>query len=59
MEKTLCLVSLGIAAFVALVYALDLAIGVPFGRNVVQDAMFLIAAGMVLWQGFEIYRQVS
>ena len=60
MEKTLCLASLGVAVLIGLVFALDLAVALPFGRvSLVQDVMFIVAAGLILWQGYEIYRQVS
>lgn len=60
MEKTLCLASLAVAGLIALVFALDLAIAVPFGRaSLIQDVTFIVAAALVIWQGFDIYRQVS
>lgn len=50
----------GIAtALVALAAVLDLALEIPFGRNVTMDIMFLISAGVVGYMAYEAYRDLS
>ncbi len=60
MEKWLCLGAMIAAAVILLVYGFDLALGMPFGRaGLVQDIVFVIAAGLVLWQGYETWRELA
>ena len=60
MEKWMCLGSMIVAGVVLLLYGLDLAIGIPFGRiGLVQDIVLVIAAALVLWQGYETWREFS
>jgi hypothetical protein len=56
-EKYLCLGSIIAAGLVVLIFLLDAAIGVPFGRkSILLDILFLIGGGLILWQGLETYR---
>jgi hypothetical protein len=61
MEKWLCLVAMGVAGIFLLVYGLDLALPsayAPFGKAaIVQDILFVVAAALVLWQGYETWRE--
>lgn len=50
---------MGAAGLVALLTILDLAIGVPFGRALVFDIMFVISAALVLYLGWESYRELN
>ncbi|MBI3461889.1 MAG: hypothetical protein HY000_02355 [Planctomycetes bacterium] len=60
MEKWLCLSAMILAGIFLLVYGLDLITGVPFGRQgKVQDVVFVIASALVLWQGYEVWREVT
>ncbi len=60
MEKWLCLAAMIAAGIILLVFGLDLAIGFPFDRRgLVTDILFVIAAGLVLWQGLETWREVT
>ena len=60
MEKWLCLAAMIAAGILLLVFGLDLAIAKPFDRKAITtDIMFLVAAGLVLWQGFETWREVT
>jgi hypothetical protein len=48
------------AGFLLLVFGLDLAVKWPFQRKaIVTDIMFIVAAGLVLWQGYETWREVT
>ncbi len=44
--------SIGVAGVVALVFVLDLAVGI-FGRLIPMDILFILAAAFILWQGIE------
>jgi hypothetical protein len=59
-EKVLCIVSLVIAGLLTLVFLLDLALGIPFGRSsVMLDVMFLVAGAFVIWQGIATYKEFA
>lgn len=59
-EKVLCIVSLVIAGLLTLVFLLDLALGIPFGRaSVVLDVMFLVAGVFVIWQSLATYKEFA
>ena len=58
-EKMLCLVSMIVAGLVVLVFLLDAALGMPFGRaSILLDILFVVGAAFVLWQGFETNREL-
>ena len=60
MEKWLCLSAMILAGIFLLLYGVDLIIKWPFGRQgLVQDIVFVIASGLVLWQGYEVWREVA
>ncbi len=57
-EKFLCLSSVVAAGLVIFIFLLDLALKFPFSRvSPLIDIMFLLGAGLVLWQGLESYRE--
>ncbi len=58
-EKRLTLAVLIVAGLVALLFVLDLALAIPFGRQIVMDILFLIVAAFLIWQGVETYREFS
>lgn len=59
-EKVLCIVSLVIAGLLTLVFLLDLALGIPFGRaSIVLDVLFVIGGAFVIWQGIATYREFA
>ncbi|MDB5336208.1 MAG: hypothetical protein JWN70_1827 [Planctomycetaceae bacterium] len=57
--KLLVQLSMGAAGLVALATILDMAIGVPFGRAMLFDIMFMISAALVLYLGWESYRELN
>ena len=57
-EKILCYASMIVAGLVALLFLLDLGLGI-FGRFLILDILFLIGAGFVLWQGVETFRELK
>ncbi len=59
-EKTLTLGAMILAGLLTLLFLLDAAAGIPFGRqSIVLDVLFIIGGAFILWQGFETYRELS
>jgi threonine/homoserine/homoserine lactone efflux protein len=57
-EKILCMAAMIVAGLLALVFLLDAALGVPFGRaSVTFDVLVLIGSAFILWQGLETYKE--
>ena len=60
MEKWLCMGAMIVAGLLVLIYGIDLAIKFPFNRVApTQDILLIIAGGLVLWQGYETWREVA
>jgi uncharacterized membrane protein len=57
-EKLLCFGAMGAAGLVALIFLLDIILGVLGGQSMVLDIMFILGAAFVLWQGFETSREL-
>lgn len=58
-HRILCATAGGIASLMALVFLLDLAIAIPFGRfSIWTDLCVLIAAGLVVWQTIETWQEL-
>jgi 4-amino-4-deoxy-L-arabinose transferase-like glycosyltransferase len=55
--KVLCWIAMIIAGLVCLIFLLDAALGV-LGRNIVLDVLFILGAGLALWQGVETAREL-
>ena len=53
MSKILCLFSLGLSVILAILFILDLSVGIPFKKgSIVFDVVFLVAAliiGVLSW----------
>lgn len=48
MSKFLCIASTSLSAIIFLIFLLDLAAGIPFGKaNLLMDIMFVLCAGGV------------
>jgi hypothetical protein len=47
------------AGLVALAALVDLALGVPFSRKIAMDVLFLLAAAMVIYMGYDAYRDLA
>jgi threonine/homoserine/homoserine lactone efflux protein len=59
-EKVLCLVSMVIAGILVLLFLLDAALGLPFGRvSLLLDILFIVGGAFVLWQGYDTYRELA
>jgi len=60
MEKWLCLAAMIAAGILVLIFGIDLAAKWPFGRRALTtDILFIAAGALVLWQGYETWREVS
>lgn len=60
MTKNLIFASMGVAGLVALISILDMATGNPFGRySITMDVLYLLGAGIVLYMGYETYRDLK
>jgi len=57
-EKVLTYVSMGVAGVVALLFLIDLIVGV-FGRNILLDILFILGGAFVLYQGWETMRELK
>lgn len=59
LKKILSMTALGIAGICGLLFLLDLAIGIPFGRSsITTDVLVIIAAGLLIWQGIETWLEL-
>ncbi len=50
---------MGAAGLVALVALLDLALALPFGRQMMWDVMFLISAAAVIYMAYDAYQDLK
>jgi hypothetical protein len=58
MAKKLIYGAMGAAGLVALLAILDLSLKVPFGGySMTMDILYLVAAAIVLFMGWETYRE--
>lgn len=57
-EKILCLIAMSVAGLLLLLFVLDAAIGVPFGKaSIVFDILAALGGAFILWQGIETFRE--
>jgi threonine/homoserine/homoserine lactone efflux protein len=60
MPKILAIVAMSVAGLILLLFLLDLAIKVPFKRpSVLMEVFFSLGAAIVVYLGWEVYREVS
>lgn len=58
MPRRLIIGSMAAAGVVALAALVDLVLGVPFAQRIVMDIAFLIAAGLVIYMGYDAYQDL-
>jgi hypothetical protein len=51
--------SMTVAGLVSLLTILDMAMGIPFGGQMVLDIMFLISAAIIGYMCFDTYKEMS
>jgi hypothetical protein len=60
MEKWFCLAAMAIAGLLLLLFMLDMAMGIPFGKaNFVVDICGFLASGVVIFLGFDAFKDLS
>jgi hypothetical protein len=59
MEKWLCFGSMGVAALLLLLFILDMALGVPFGRTVVVDVFGILVSALVLYLAYDAFKDLN
>jgi hypothetical protein len=58
MPKAFCISGMVISALLFLVFAMDLAVGVPFkGGNMLMDVGFLVCAALLGYLGWATFRE--
>lgn len=59
MTKKMVFGSMIASGLVALLAVLDLVLGIPFAGQMVMDIMFLIAAALIAYMGYETYKELA
>lgn len=60
LEKVLTFAAMIVAGLLTLIFLLDAGLGIPFGRqSLVLDILFIVGGALILWQGFETYRELA
>jgi hypothetical protein len=60
MAKAMSIAGLVAGGLIALVFVLDLALGLPFGgRQMIMDVGFIIAGGILAYLGWNTMREVQ
>ncbi len=60
MPKALSIISIAIAALLLLMFGLDLALGMPFGRaNTTLDIGFIVFSGILGYLGWSALREAA
>ncbi len=55
--KKMLIGSMAAAGLVAVTAVVDLILGIPYSRNMVFDILFLIAAAIVIYMGYETIKE--
>lgn len=55
--KQLLLISMAASGLVAVTAIVDLIIGIPYSGKMVFDIMFLVSAAIVLYMGYETFKE--
>ena len=58
-SKRMVIGSMGVAALVSVLSVLDMVMGIPFSKQIAMDVMFLIAALIVLYLGYDAFQDIS
>lgn len=58
MTKNVVLGSIGVAGLVAVAAIIDIITGFPFAGLVIMDVTFLVGAAMVIYMGWDSYRDL-
>lgn len=58
-SRNMLIGSMTVAGLVSLLTILDMAMGIPFGGQMVLDIMFLISAAIIGYMCFDTYKEMS
>lgn len=58
-NKQLIFGSFGAAGFVALLCVLDMAVGIPYGRSMTLDILFLVSSAIVAYLAWNAYKDLA
>ena len=58
-RKRMIVIAWIVAALVALAAVADLALAVPFNRQVVMDVMFILTAALIGYLAFDAYKDIT
>jgi hypothetical protein len=59
MPQRLIIISMIAAGLVAAAALVDIVLGIPFSQKIVMDVMFLIGAAIVIYMGYDAYRDLA
>ena len=59
MEKWLCFGSMGVAGLLLLLFLLDVAVGIPFGRVVLIDVFGILVSALVLYLAYDAFKDLN
>ena len=57
--KKMVMGSMAVSGLVALSAIVDMVIGIPFSGRMVMDIMFIVSAAVVLYLGYDTYKEMS
>jgi hypothetical protein len=57
--QKLVLGSVVVAGVVAVAAIADMIVGLPFSQNILMDVMFLIGAGLVIYMGYDTFKDLE
>ena len=58
MEKWLCIGSMGVAGLLIVLFLLDLVLGFPFGGTMMVDIVGVLAAGVIVFLGWDAFKDL-
>lgn len=58
-SKQMIIGSMAVAGLVALASIVDIITAIPFAGQIVMDIMFLLAAGLVIFMGYDSYKDLT
>lgn len=58
-SKKMVIGSMAVAGLVGIAAILDMVLKVPFAGSIVMDIMFIVSAALVIFMGYDSYRELS
>lgn len=57
--KQMLIAAMAVSGLVGLLAIVDLAVGFPFAKSFLMDLMFVLAAALVLYMGYDAYKDMK